>query len=125
MTTTSTCSICGTAIETRIPSDWHPSHLARRAEEDLDSHLQTHSLAEVLRHEIRQDLDQVPEDERATIIRDIYRNLLGTSDGDIYSLNDADRLGVYSIDDVLGTLDFYQLWRRANRCSNRLCLHAS
>jgi hypothetical protein len=124
VTTTSTCAICGTATETRIPPDWHPSHLARRAEEDLDSHLQTHSLAEVLRHEIRQDLNQVPEAERATIIRDIYRNLLGTSDGDFYSLNDSDRLGVYSIDEALGSLNLIQLWRSANRCSNRFCLHS-
>jgi hypothetical protein len=124
VTTTSTCAICGTAIETRIPPDWHPSHLARRAEEDLDSHLQTHSLAEVLRHEIRQDLNQVPEAERATIIRDIYRNLLGTSDGDFYSLNDSDRLGVYSIDEALGSLNLIQLWRSANRCSKSSCAHS-
>jgi len=123
VTTTSTCSICGTAIETSIPSDWHPSHLARRAEEDLDSHLQTHSLPEVLRHEIRQDLDQVPDDERATLIRDIYRNLLGTATGDDYKLHDADRLGVYSIDEALGSMNVIRLWRRANRCSDPHCAH--
>ena len=45
---------------------------------DMQTHIQaTHSFAEVLRFEIRQDLDQVPDDQRPTIVRDIYRNLLG------------------------------------------------
>ena len=123
MTTTNTCEICGGVIESRIPSNWHPSKLARRAESDLAVHLRTHSFAEILRHEIRQDLDQVPDDQRPTIVRDIYRNLLGTHTGDAYQLNEADGRGIYSIDEVLGSLDLYNLWRAANRCHMDYCAH--
>ncbi|HEY3060161.1 MAG TPA: hypothetical protein VGL99_14465 [Chloroflexota bacterium] len=123
MIMTSTCGICGDRIESRIPASWHPSKLARRAEWDMQAHLKTHSFAEVLRFEIRQDLDQVPDDERATIVRDIYRNLLGKASDTGYVLGDTDSLGVYSIDEVLGDLNVYQLWRSANRCGQQHCAH--
>jgi hypothetical protein len=123
VTTTNTCGICGGVIETRIPSNWHPSKLARRVESDLAAHLKTHSFAEILRFEIRQDLDQVPEDQRATIVRDIYRNLLGTVSGDTYELGPDDSQGVYSIDEALGSLNTFHLWRSANRCSSPHCAH--
>jgi hypothetical protein len=110
-------------IESRIPSNWHPSKLVGRVETDLAAHLRTHSFAEVLRFEIRQDLDQVPDEQRATIVRDIYRNLLGTQSGAEYSLNDEDSVGVYSIDEALGSLNTYQLWRAASRCSSPHCQH--
>jgi hypothetical protein len=120
---TTTCGICGDLIESRVPSNWHPSKLKRRAESDLQAHLKKHSFAEVLRYEIRQDLDQVPEDERATIVRDIYRNLLGKASSDgAFELNDADSQGVYTIEDALGGIDVYRIWRSANRCARPDCL---
>ena len=121
MTTTNTCGICGGVIETRIPSGWHRSKVERRVEQDLAEHLTTHSFAEILRFEIRQDLDQVPDDQRPTIVRDIYRNLLGTIDGDQYRLNADDGQGVYSIEEALGSLSTYQLWRSASRCGLPNC----
>src|SRR5215510_10890126 len=101
MTRSTTCGICGDSVLTRIPATWHPSKLARRAEQDMQTHLKTHSFAEVLRFEIRQDLDQVPDDERATIVRDIYRNLLGTQSEAGFELGADDGIGVYSIAEVL------------------------
>ena len=122
MTMTTVCGICGNEIESRVPASWHPSKLARRAEWDMQAHLKTHSFAEVLRFEIRQDLDQVPDDERATIVRDIYRNLLGTTSPDAgFVLGDADSASVYSIDEALGDLSLYQLWRSSNRCALPRC----
>ena len=120
---TTTCGICGDVIESRVPGNWHPSKLARRAEWDMQAHLKTHSFAELLRYEIRQDLDQVPDDQRATIVRDIYRNLLGKpSSGDSsFELGDFDSQGLYSIEDVLGDIDVYQMWRTANRCGVQGC----
>jgi hypothetical protein len=121
MNLTSTCGICGNQIHTTIPPSWHPSKLASRAESDLQAHMRTHSFAEILRSEIRQDLDQVPEEQRPIIVRDIYRNLLGKMDGPRFVLNESDGQGVYSIDEALGHIDLYRLWRTAGRCIEPNC----
>jgi hypothetical protein len=121
MNLTSTCGVCGNQIRTSIPSSWHPSKLATRAERDLQAHMRTHSFAEILRSEIRQDLDQVPEEQRPIIVRDIYRNLLGKMHGPRFVLNEADGQGVYSIDEVLGHIDLYRMWRTATRCFEPNC----
>lgn len=111
-----TCGICGNTVESRVPSNWHPSKLARRAERDMQAHMKTHSFAEVLRYEIRKDLDQVPDEQRPTIVRDVYRQLLGSGTGASFALNDADSRGVYSIDEALGSIDLFRLWRSARNC---------
>ena len=121
MLLTNTCGICGLTVESRIPSTWHPSKLARRAEHDMQDHLNTHSLAELLRYEIRTDLDQVPDEQRPTIVRDVYRQLLGTTSEQGFALNADDGVGLYSIDEVLGNLDTYRLWRSANQCGLPSC----
>lgn len=81
----------------------------------------THSFAELLRYEIRQDLQQVPEDQRPTIVRDIYRGLLGTTRDGAFELGRRDRDGAYSIDEVLGLTALYRLWRSANACGDPRC----
>ena len=121
MNAISTCGVCGGQIHTTIPSSWHPSKLASRAERDLQAHMRSHSFAEILRSEIRQDLDQVPEEQRPIIVRDIYRNLLGKMDGPSFVLNEPDGQGVYSIDEVLGHIDLYRMWRTAIRCFESNC----
>ena len=121
MSVTSTCAVCGGLIRTTIPESWHPSKLARTAERDVVAHMRTHSFAEILRCEIRQDLDQVPEEQRPIIVRDIYRNLLGAMDGDRFVLNAPDGQGVYSVDEVLGHIEVYRLWRAAGRCADPRC----
>jgi len=121
VTLTSTCGVCGGQIQTSIPSSWHPSKLAHRAERDLQAHMRTHSFAEILRSEIRQDLDQVPEEQRPVIVRDIYRNLLGKMDEGNFVLNDPDGRGVYSIDEALGSIELYRMWRTATRCFEPNC----
>ena len=124
MTRSTTCLICGEAVLSRVPAGWHPGKLARRAELDMQAHVKTHSFAEVLRFEIRQDLEQVPDDERPTIVRDIYRNLLGTHSLEQgFVLGADDSQGVYSIDEVLGDLSVYLLWRSANQCGMPHCSH--
>ena len=84
-------------------------------------HLKPHTFAEVLRYEIRQDLDQVPEEQRPTIVRDIYRALLGTTRNRQFTLGAADSQSVYSIDEALGSLETYLLWRSANGCGDPNC----
>jgi len=83
--------------------------------------MRTHSFAELLRFEIRQDLGDVPEDQRPVIVRDIYRSLLGSTTAKGFSLNDPDSQGVYTIDDALGDLELYRLWRSANSCGDPSC----
>jgi hypothetical protein len=121
VTKQSACAICGGLVESTIPADWHPSKLAGRVERDMRQHLRGHSFAEVLRFEIRQDLDQVPDEERPTILRDIYRNLLGRTVDNQFTLNDPDGRSVYSIDEALGQLEIYHLWRSASRCGQPGC----
>jgi rRNA maturation protein Nop10 len=121
VTVTSTCGVCGNQIHTAIPPSWHPSKLASRAERDLQAHMRTHSFAEILRSEIRQDLDQVPEEQRPIIVRDIYRNLLGKMIGQRFVLNEPDGKGVYTIDDALGSIELYRMWRTAARCAEPNC----
>jgi len=120
---TSTCAICGGLIQTSIPSSWHPDKLTRTAQRDMQAHMRTHSFAEILRSEIRQDLDEVPDEQRPIMIRDIYRNLLGSMDGARFVLNAPDSRGVYSIDETLGQIDIYRLWRSASRCGDPSCGH--
>lgn len=117
------CGICGGSVHTRAPNDWHPTKRARRAERDMQAHLKSHSFAEVLRYEIRQDLDQVPEDQRPAIIRDVYRTLLGTTEDRVFTLNDTDGRGMYTIDEVLGSAGTYRLWLTAERCGGAHCTH--
>jgi hypothetical protein len=119
-----TCALCGDVVRSVVGSNWNPSTQVRRAQEDMEAHLMTHSFAELLRFEIRQDLEQVPEEQRPTIVRDVYRGLLGDLRNGEYRLNACDGLGVYSIDEVLGDLDVYRLWVNANACGRRGCRHA-
>jgi hypothetical protein len=111
-----TCGICGDVVRSDVPATWHPSKQMRRAQRDMQSHMKTHTFAEVLRFEIRQDLDQVPDEQRPSIVRDVYRALLGRATEGEYVLGDADSRGVYSIDEALGTVGTYRLWRTADTC---------
>ncbi len=122
MTTTTVCSICGAVLVTSVPSNWHPSKLENRAEWDLQEHVRSHSFTEVLRYEIRRDLDQVPAEERATLIRDVYRQLLGSVEGGRFMLNEDDGAGTYSIEEALGTVAMYELWHASALCDGRPCV---
>ena len=129
MSMTHTCAICGDLVRSEVEASWHPRNWqghkwARLAERDMQAHLATHSFAEVLRFQIRQDLEEVPDEQRPTIVRDIYRNLLGTTTHTQFTLNDMDAVGVYSIDEALGDLAVYRHWRNANNCGLENCKHS-
>lgn len=116
------CGICGDLIRSDVAATWHPSKQLRRAQRAMQAHLKTHSFAEVLRFEIRQDLDQVPEEQRPSIMRDVYRALLGrVGDAGAFTLGADDSVGVYSLDEALGTASIYRLWRVHNACGLRAC----
>jgi len=116
-----TCGICGDLVRSAVGLHWNPGRRALRAYQDMQAHLNTHSFAELLRFEIRQDLDQVPEEQRPSIIRDVYRGLLGSVRDNVYSLDQADGVSAYSIDETLGDLGLYQLWLSANTCGDPHC----
>ena len=117
-----TCGICGDLVRSAVGPHWNAGRRALRAYQDMQRHLSgSHSFAELLRFEIRQDLDQVPEEQRPSIIRDVYRGLLGSMRDGQYSLDARDSEGVYSIDEALGDLEIYRLWGSANRCGDPHC----
>lgn len=120
----STCGICGDLVRSAVLPHWNPGRRALRAYQDMQRHLTTHSFAELLRFEIRQDLEQVPEEQRPSIVRDIYRGLLGSMRDGTYQLDDADGQGVYSLEEALGGVATYRLWQSANRCGDPRCNHA-
>jgi hypothetical protein len=128
MSMSHSCGICGDLVRSEIDASWHPRTWKHRkwaqvAERDMRAHLDTHSFAEVLRFEIRQDLEEVPDEQRPTIVRDIYRSLLGTTTDGRFTLNDTDAIGVYSIDEALGDVAVYRLWRNASNCGLQGCNH--
>ncbi|HLZ31043.1 MAG TPA: hypothetical protein VKV73_27305 [Chloroflexota bacterium] len=115
-------------MRSEIEASWHPrtwqrGKWAQVADRDMRAHLATHSFAEVLRFEIRQDLEEVPDEQRPTIVRDIYRSLLGSTTRGRFTLMDPDAVGVYSIDEALGDVAMYQFWRSANNCGLHGCRH--
>jgi hypothetical protein len=116
-----TCAICGDLVRSAIDLNWKPGKKAHRAHQDMQDHLMTHSFAELLRFEIRQDLDQVPEEQRPAIVRDIYRSLLGTTREQRYTLDALDGVGAYSVEEALGDIELYRLWRSASRCGDPHC----
>jgi hypothetical protein len=116
-----TCAICGEFVRSLVAPEWRPSKKAQRAHMDMQDHLMTHSFAELLRYEIRKDLDQVPEEQRPTIVRDIYRGLRGKTYGLQFTLDPPDAVGAYSIDEALGDSAMYALWRSANTCGYPNC----
>jgi hypothetical protein len=117
-----TCGICGDLVRSAVGPNWNPSKKAQRAHNDMQAHLSTHTFAELLRFEIRQDLDQVPEEQRPTIVRDIYRGLLGRVRDGRFELDEPDGQSLYSIDEALGDFGLYRLWREANRCRESGCI---
>jgi hypothetical protein len=120
-----TCGICGDVVRSRVGANWNSGKRALRAYQDMQRHLTTHSFAELLRFEIRQDLDQVPEEQRPSIVRDVYRGLLGRTVDGRFRLDEPDSRGVYTIDEALGGLEVYQMWRSANRCGDPRCAQHS
>jgi hypothetical protein len=121
-----TCGICGDPVRSTVGAHWKPGTRALRAFQAMQAHLDTHSFAELLRFEIRQDLDQVPEEQRPSILRDVYRGLLGSFHESGYTLDAADGVSAYTIDEALGDAELYAAWLSANRCSDPHCRqHAS
>jgi hypothetical protein len=79
-------------------------------------HLATHPAPVVERFLLRKHLHELAPDLRPIAVKKVYsklRQLWG----------DEDTRAVYSIDEALGSLAIYQLWRSACHCTWRICRH--
>jgi hypothetical protein len=80
-------------------------------------HLATHPSPVVERFLLRKHLDELEPNVRPAAVKQVYtqlRELWG----------EADTRGVYSIDEALGSVAMYQLWRNAGHCTWSSCRHS-
>lgn len=117
------CHICGAEVEARVRTNWHPSKITRCMQWAMDEHLETHARGEVLRFKVRQSLATLDVSERLSMVRDAYRDLLGTETSAGYRLGADDSQGTYSLEEVLGGATLYAAWCATNRCSAPACRH--
>jgi hypothetical protein len=114
------CEICGEPIHVEFeqaPASQRSS-LYAVVERAAADHLATHPTPIVEQFLLRKHLDEIAPDVRPAAVKQIYSDL-------VELWGDADRRGVYTIDDVLGSLDVYRLWCNANRCTFDGCRHTA
>jgi hypothetical protein len=87
----------------------------------MHEHLGGHAPAELVRFQIRENLSDLPQEDRSSVIRGIYRELLGHMEGETFVLGAQDSIGVYSIDEVLGNSDVHRLYQSSIRCESEDC----
>jgi len=117
----SECRLCGYLVEADVPSSWAPDEVMSYARNAMQEHLGGHAPAELVRFQIRENLSELPEDDRSSVIRGIYRELLGRMEGDTFVLGKSDSQGLYTIDEVLGSIDFHRLYQSSIRCESEEC----
>jgi hypothetical protein len=110
------CEICGEGIYVDAENVQTWSGFGAVVERAATEHLASHPAAVVERFLLRKHLDDLADDVRPLAVKQVYddlRELWG----------DADRRGVYSIDEALGSVEVYRLWCSANRCKWERCRH--
>jgi hypothetical protein len=113
------CEICGAEIYVDAqpaPSPWGGGGFAAIVERAAQEHLASHPTPVVERFLLRKHLDELAPEVRPMAVKQVYAELREM-------WGDADRRGVYSIDEVLGAMPVYRLWRDANRCTWPSCRH--
>jgi hypothetical protein len=112
------CEICGEDIYVDAEGVRSWGSFGAVIERAATEHLASHPTAVVERFLLRKHLDELAPDVRGLAVKQVYselRELWG----------DEDRAGVYTIDEVLGSLPVYRLWCNANRCTWEHCKHES
>ena len=113
------CEICGETIYVEL--EQVPAGRARgyyaSVQRAAAEHLATHPSPVVERYLLRKHLDELKPDVRPAAVKQVYTQLRELWGED-------DTRGVYSIDEALGSVTMYQLWRNAGHCSWSRCQHA-
>ena len=107
------CEICGADIYVDVA---HTGGFLAIVERAAQEHLASHPTPIVEQFLLRKHLDELAPEVRPLAVKQVYaelRELWG----------DGDRRGVYSIDEVLGSMPMYRLWCNANRCNWEKCRH--
>jgi CheY-like chemotaxis protein len=111
-----TCPICGIALFAQIddsltvPARIRAIHAVRRA------HVLSHTAGDIARVPLRTRLLQMPIGQRRILADWVYSELR-------HQWGDADRLGVHSVSEALGSVALHRLWQDATRCSYPNCRH--
>ena len=112
------CEICGETIYVELQgvtagrATGYYASVQRAAKE----HLATHPSPVVERFLLRKHLDELEPSVRPIAVKQVYSQLR-----ELWGEDDTH--GVYSIDEALGSLAMYQLWRSAGHCSFGNCRH--
>jgi CheY-like chemotaxis protein len=111
-----TCPICSIALYAEIddsltvPARIRAIHAVRRA------HVLSHTAGDIARVPLRTRLLQMPIGQRRILADWVYSELR-------HQWGDADRLGVHSVEETLGSVDIHRLWQDAIRCNYPSCPH--
>jgi CheY-like chemotaxis protein len=111
-----TCPICSIALYARIddslavPARIRAIHAVRRA------HILSHSATDIAGVPLRTRLLQMPLGQRRILAQWVYTELR-------HHWGDADRRGVHSVDEGLGSVAMHRLWQDAVRCVYPSCHH--
>jgi hypothetical protein len=114
------CEICGDPIYVEVEREqslWLGGGFSQAVERAAAAHIATHPTPVVERFLLRKHLDEIAPDVRPAAVKQVY--------GELRELwGDEDQRGMYSIDDVLGSIDLYRLWQSANHCTWERCRHS-
>ncbi len=111
-----TCPICGIALyadiddSLTVPARIRAIHAVRRA------HVLSHTAGDIARVPLRTRLLQMPIGQRRILADWVYSELR-------HQWGDADRLGVHSVEETLGSVAMHRLWQDAVRCNYPSCTH--
>jgi CheY-like chemotaxis protein len=111
-----TCPICSIALYARlddslaVPARIRAIHAVRRA------HILSHSATDIAGVPLRTRLLQMPLGQRRILAQWVDAELR-------HHWGDADRLGVHSVDEALGSVAMHRLWQDAVRCVYPSCHH--
>ncbi len=113
------CEICGETIyvELKQVAAGRASRYYASVQRAAAEHLATHPSPVVERYLLRKHLDELEPSARPTAVKEVYTKLR-----ELWGQEDT--RGVYSIDEALGSVAMYQLWRNAGHCAWSSCQHA-
>jgi CheY-like chemotaxis protein len=111
-----TCPICGETVYTELEPTLGPVERVKIIRTARLRHVLSHSSSDIAGVPLRQKLLDMPAQCRGTFANWLYHELRE-------NWGDQDRLGVHSVDEVLGTAALHRLWHAAAGCAMVGCRH--